>query len=122
MQAGRRLEMQRSWFEDGGVAAADERRLVVGDAARLHNASSQIGGKRPIQGCEVSPDGTTLATADWDGIVSFWTLEDKLVRLQVTQVLVQSHQQSTFITATKRNVYASAKHMISPMFDTGAGA
>ena len=52
-QAGRRLALQHSHMVDGGAAAGEERRLVVGDAARLHNASSQIGGKRPLQGCEM---------------------------------------------------------------------
>eukprot|EP00892_Ulva_mutabilis_P009024 jgi/Ulvmu1/6494/UM003_0127.1 len=80
-----RLEAQRSAAEDGGTAAAEERRLVVGDASRLVNTSSQLGGRRPLQGCSVSPDGSTVATGDWDGIVAFWTLEDQLQKLKVSQ-------------------------------------
>jgi U4/U6 small nuclear ribonucleoprotein PRP4 len=86
VRAGERLAAQRSAAVDGGAAAADERRLVLEDAALLRNTSSQIGGRRPLQGCEVSPDGTTVATADWDGIVAFWTLEEKLVRLKMAKV------------------------------------
>lgn len=82
-----RLEAQRDAMEDGGVGAADERRLVLKDAARLGNVSSQIGGRRPIQGCAISPDGRTVATGDWDGVVSFWELDDQqLGKLKVSQV------------------------------------
>lgn len=81
-----RLEAQRAAAEDGGAAAADERRLVMADAGRLGNTSSQIGGRRPLQGCAVSPDGSTVATGDWSGMVAFWTMEDKLERLKVSQV------------------------------------
>lgn len=80
-----RLEAQRSAAEDGGAGAADERRLVMKDAARLGNVSSQVAGRRPLQGCAISPDGSTVATGDWDGVVAFWTLEDKLEKVKVSQ-------------------------------------
>ena len=79
--SGERLAVEAG-AEGGGF---DEARLALQEATRLANVSSQVGSQRPIQGAAVSPDSGTLATADWAGIVSFWSLEDNVRRLKTVQ-------------------------------------
>ena len=57
--------------------------LYVADA--IH-ANMQVAGKRPVQGAAISPDNATLATADWNGIVAFWALDNDISQIRSFQV------------------------------------
>jgi hypothetical protein len=79
----KRARQRVSGEEEGGM---EEARLVLHDATRLVCVSSQVGSKRPIQGTALSPDSSTLAAADWNGVVSFWAPEGNIRRLKNLQV------------------------------------
>jgi WD40 repeat protein len=83
-----RISSEQLLVEDAayGGGAADESRMVLQDAARLTCVSSQVGSKRPIQGVALSPDSGTLATADWNGVVTFWAPEENIRLLKNLQV------------------------------------
>lgn len=91
-----RLDFERALYEESTASdpdatnteAIDEARLTLQDAAKLTNAATQVAGKRPVQGVGVSPDSGTLAAADWNGIVSFWRLDESLTFLSSVQVWV----------------------------------
>jgi WD40 repeat protein len=44
-----------------------------------------VAGKRPVQGVAVSPDNATLASADWNGVVSFWALDENMTQVKTFQ-------------------------------------
>jgi WD40 repeat protein len=91
-RANVRLEGERLANDHGGDEGdiINEAQLVLRDACSLTNVSSQVAGKRPVQGAAISPDNSTLATADWNGIVSFWSLDDNITSVKSFQVCAQT--------------------------------
>ena len=50
---------------------------------QVTNQSSEIADDRPSAACEFSPDGTTLATGAWSGLVKLWSLPDCQKKLTI---------------------------------------
>ena len=41
----------------------------------VHASLSQVGDRRPLAHCALSPDGSTICTAAWGGVISLWDVE-----------------------------------------------
>lgn len=108
-RARERLELERMNAEDAEAAVA-EQRMVLNDACSLANVSSQVAGKRPVQGAAVSPDNATLVTADWNGVVAFWALDDSITQVKTLQVCTLAKQHHAGQDAAGVNIFAIQHH------------
>ncbi len=50
---------------------------------QVTNQSSEIADDRPSAACEFSPDGSTLATGAWSGLLKLWSVPDCQKKLTI---------------------------------------
>ncbi|DBB14069.1 TPA: hypothetical protein ACH3X3_001030 [Trebouxia sp. C0006] len=65
--------------EDEIAEQADTIRLM----RKVTNQSSEIADDRPSAACEFSPDGSTLATGAWSGLLKLWSVPDCQKKLTI---------------------------------------
>lgn len=61
----------------------DALRQYASHATRLRgfaNATSEVGGSRPLSSCALSPDATRLATASWSGMCKVWSVPESSIQ------------------------------------------
>jgi U4/U6 small nuclear ribonucleoprotein PRP4 len=50
---------------------------------QVTNQSSEIADDRPSAACEFAPDGSTLATGAWSGLLKLWSVPDCQKKLTI---------------------------------------